>query len=386
MSNTDQNDIIPFNKPHTTGKELDMLAQVVEGGKLSGDGVFTRKCQQFLEQRYGFSKCLLTTSCTDALELSAILLNIGPGDEVIVPSYTFVSSANAFALRGAKVVFADSEENSPNISASELERLITDKTKAIVLVHYAGFACDMHQIMSIADTKGIKVIEDAALAIDATYQGKPLGSFGALAAFSFHETKNIISGEGGALVINDPALIARAEIIREKGTNRSAFFRGEVDRYNWVDIGSSFLPSELISAFLWAQLQAIGPIQQRRSDVWNNYFQAFEELRVKGTVQIPKNGPYTRHNASVFYMICRSNEERDALIDQLKERGVNAVFHYLPLHKSPFFTSQGNSNVSLPNSERIAKCLIRLPLYYDLSTDQQQRVIDAVLEFYTKES
>lgn len=383
MSNADKLPKIPFNRPYVTGNELEHIGEAIQLGKLSGDGSFTKQCQQFLEQKYGYKKCLLTTSCTDALELSAILLNIGPGDEVIVPSYTFVSTANAFALRGAKVVFADSLPNDPNIDPQEIKRLINSNTKAIVLVHYAGFACDMDEIMAIANEHGVKVIEDAALAIDATYKGKALGSFGALAAMSFHETKNIISGEGGALIINDKDLIARAEIIREKGTNRSAFFRGEVDRYNWVDIGSSFLPSELVSAFLWAQFESLEDIQAQRMKLWNTYFQAFEGLISSGSVIIPQNTDHKVHNASIFYMICRTHDDREALIDHLAEQGVGAVFHYLPLHKSPYYLSS-NELRALPNSERISERLIRLPLYPGLG-NEQQRVIDAVCNFFNKD-
>ena len=373
--------LIPFNKPHLTGKETHYMYQAVGTGKLSGDGAFSKKCQQLLEDRYGFFKCLLTTSCTDALEMAAILLDLKAGDEVIMPSYTFVSTANAFVLRGADIVFCDSNDDEPNMDASKIEALITPKTKAIVVVHYAGVACDMDAIMEIAQKHDLKVIEDAAQAIDSYYKGRPLGSIGDLAAFSFHETKNIISGEGGALVINDPELVKRAEIIREKGTNRSAFFRGEVDKYNWVDIGSSFLPSELIGAFLYAQLEMLDDIQSTRKALWDGYYEHFKPLEEKGAFKLPHIPDYATNNSHMFYIVCNSAEERESLIAYLKEKEVNAVFHYMSLHKSPFYLADHEYRC-LPNCELYSERLVRLPLFYELAQGQQ-KVIDEIYKFYS---
>ena len=375
---------IPFNKPYLTGKETHYIYQAVAACKLSGDGAFSKKCQSWLQQRYGFHKTLLTTSCTDALEMAAILLEIKSGDEVVMPSYTFVSTANAFVLRGAEIVFADSEASNPNVDADQIEQLITERTKAIVVVHYAGVACDMDKILAVAQKNNIPVIEDAAQAIDSYYKGKALGSLGSLAAFSFHETKNIISGEGGALVINDPKLVQRAEIIREKGTNRSAFFRGEVDKYNWVDIGSSFLPSELIGAFLYAQLEELEEIQERRISIWNRYYQGLKGLEEQGKLQLPVIPEYATNNAHMFYVVCNNGGHREGLINYLKERNINAVFHYLSLHKSPFYLKD-HEEKTLHNCERYADCLVRLPFFYELVPEMQDRVIEAVNEFYKKE-
>ena len=310
---------IVFNKPYLTGKETEYIHEAVLSGKISGDGIFTKKCHQFFEDRFGFKKCLLTTSCTDALEMAAILINTQPGDEVIVPSYTFVSTANAFALRGAKIVFADSSPDNPNIDIDILESLITPKTKAIVPVHYAGIACDMDKITALAGKYGLYVIEDAAQAIDSYYTGsdnikRALGSIGHMAAFSFHETKNIMSGEGGMLVINDNRFIERAEIIREKGTNRSKFFRGEIDKYGWVDIGSSFLPSDIIAAFLYAQLENLDDIQNKRKAIWDVYFDVFKTLDSEGTIRVPSIPSYATNNAHMFYLVCKSIEERTELM------------------------------------------------------------------------
>lgn len=358
--------MIDFNRPHLTGKELLYIRQAVEEkSKISGNGVFTKKCQLYFEEKYGFKKCLLTTSCTDALEMAAILCDIQPGDEVIVPSYTFVSSALAFVRSGAKIVFADSMERNPNVDAEKLEELITPRTKVIVPVHYAGVACDMDRIMEIADRHGLLVVEDAAQAIDSFYKGRPLGSIGHMAAFSFHETKNIISGEGGMLVINDERFIRRAEIIWEKGTNRAEFFRGEVNKYGWCDTGSSFLPSEIIAAFLWAQLEELDAIQNKRKELWNHYFEQLSPL-AGGCYRIPDIPDYATNNAHMFYLICNSIEERTALIKKLKENDIQAVFHYLSLHSSPFYKEKHDGRV-LPNCDRYADCLVRLPMYYDLS-------------------
>ncbi len=371
-------EIIPFNKPYLTGKETTYISDAVNSGKISGNGKYTKLCHSFFEDKYNFKKCLLTTSCTDALEMCAILLNIEPGDEVIIPSYTFVSTANAFVLRGAKVVFVDSTELNPNIDATKIEALITSKTKAIVVVHYAGFSCDMDSIMSIANENALFVIEDAAQAIDNFYKGKPLGSIGHLATFSFHETKNIICGEGGMLVINDDRFIERSEIIWEKGTNRSAFFRGEVDKYGWVDVGSSFLPSEVISAFLYAQLENIDLIQDKRKEIWNRYFNAFsknENLKK----MVPKYQDFTTNNAHMFYLNCTSLEQRNKIIKGLKEKRILSVFHYLSLHKSPYYTNKHDGR-ELVNCDNYAENLLRLPLYFELTKEQQLYIINIVIK------
>lgn len=362
--------MIDFNRPHMTGNELEYIRQAVEENKrISGNGVFTKRCQHFLEDRYGFKKCLLTTSCTDALEMAAILCCIQPGDEVIVPSYTFVSSALAFVRAGAKIVFADSMVRNPNIDAEKIEELITPKTKAIVPVHYAGVACDMDKIMDIAERHNLLVVEDAAQAIDSYYKGRPLGSIGHLAAFSFHETKNIISGEGGMLVINDERFIRRAEIIWEKGTNRAEFFRGEVNKYGWCDTGSSFLPSEIIAAFLWAQLEQLDTIQGKRKSLWDQYYNLLKPLADNGLFRLPDVPDYATNNAHMFYLVCNSIEERTALIKKLKENDIQAVFHYLSLHSSPYYLDKHDGR-ELPNCDRYADCLVRLPLFFDLTNDE----------------
>ena len=372
---------LPFNKPYFSGKETDYIRDAVSSGRISGDGIFTRKCHQFFEERYGFKKPLLTTSCTDALEMAAILCDIQPGDEVIAPSYTFVSTVNAFVLRGAKIVFADCEARTPNIDASQIEALVTLRTKAIVPVHYAGIACDMDTIMGIAQRHGLYVVEDAAQAIDSFYKDKPLGSLGNFGAFSFHETKNIISGEGGMLSVNDERFVSRAEIIREKGTNRSAFFRGEIDKYSWVDIGSSFLPSDIIAAFLYAQLEQLDLIQKRRCHIWSLCREFLDPLQVDGLVQLPIIPPDATNNAHMFYIVCRSLDERISLVGYLKERGILAVFHYLPLHRSTYYYDSHDGR-ALPNAERFSDCLLRLPLYVELSDDDVMRVVDAIRGFY----
>ncbi|MGB0870085.1 MAG: dTDP-4-amino-4,6-dideoxygalactose transaminase [Flavobacteriales bacterium] len=375
--------IVPFNQPHLTGKETHFIYDAVNSGKISGNGKYTKKCQTFFEEKYGFKKCLLTTSCTDALEMSAILLNIQPGDEVIIPSYTFVSTANAFVLRGAKIIFADSSNENPNIDATKIESLITSKTKAIVVVHYAGMACDMDMIMDIAKRHNIFVVEDAAQAVDSFYKGVPLGKIGHMSTFSFHETKNIISGEGGMLVINDEQFIDRAEIIWEKGTNRSAFFRGEIDKYGWVDVGSSFLPSEVISAFLYAQLENMDSIQNKRKTLWNQYYNAFSSCKEINESILPKVPEYATNNAHMFYMVCSSIEERNNLIAYLKQTECQLVFHYLSLHKSPFFEGKYEGE-NLVNSDNYTERLVRLPLYFDLSNANQALVIKGIKAFYSQ--
>lgn len=352
------------------------MYQAVYGGKLSGNGIFTKKCQEYFEKQYGFKKSLLTTSCTDALEMCAILADIQPGDEVIVPSYTFVSTALAFVRQGAKIVFADSCPDNPNIDATRIEELITPKTKAIVPVHYAGVACDMDPIMDLARKNNLLVIEDAAQAIDSYYKGKPLGSIGHLAAFSFHETKNIISGEGGMLAINDERFIRRAEIIWEKGTNRAEFFRGEVNKYGWVDTGSSFLPSEVIAAFLWAQLENLENIQLRRKELWNRYNDALSAVALPN-ITLPNIPDYATNNAHMYYLVCQSLEQRTELIKKLKENGALAVFHYLSLHTSEYYHDKHDGRV-LANTDHFADCLVRLPMFYELTDTEVDEIVRIV--------
>lgn len=375
--------MINFNKPHLTGNETQYITDAVASGKISGNGKYTQRCQQFFEQKYGFGKCLLTTSCTDALEMAAILIGIKPGDEVIMPSYTFVSTANAFVLRGAKIIFADSNAENPNIDTSTLESIITPKTKAIVPVHYAGIACDMDKIMDLANKYNLYVIEDAAQAIDSFYIGrdgvrKALGAIGHLAAFSFHETKNIISGEGGMLVINDAQFAQRGEIIWEKGTNRAAFFRGEIDKYGWVDIGSSFLPSEVIAAFLWAQIEQLNNIQEKRKTIWNQYYEGLKKATVKGSFKLPQIPNYATNNAHMFYLVFESLEKRNECISRLKNKGINAVFHYLSLHKSPYYTEKYNG-ADLVLSNQYSDRLLRLPFYYELCDENLELIINTII-------
>lgn len=370
---------IPFNKPYLTGKEAHYMYQAVYNGKLSGNGEFTKRCQRFFEEKYGFKKCLLTTSCTDALEMAAILCDIKPGDEVIVPSYTFVSSALAFVRQGAKIVFADSMKRNPNIDAELIESLVTPRTKVIVPVHYAGVACDMDSIMQIAEKYNLLVVEDAAQAIDSYYKGRPLGTIGHLSAFSFHETKNVISGEGGMLGVNDECFIRRAEIIWEKGTNRAEFFRGEVNKYGWCDIGSSFLPSEVVAAFLWAQLEALDDIQTKRKQLWDKYYELLKPLADKGRFRLPDIPEYATNNAHMFYLVCNSLQERTDLIGKLKENDILAVFHYLSLHRSEYYKDKHDGR-ALPECDRYADCLVRLPMYYELSEDDVKKICDCVFE------
>ena len=379
---------VSFNKPHLTGKEAHYMYQAVYDGKLSGNGEFTKRCQHFFEEKYGFRKCLLTTSCTDALEMAAILCDLKPGDEVIVPSYTFVSTALAFVREGAKIVFADSMSRNPNIDAEQLETLITPRTKVIVPVHYAGVACDMDRIMEIARKHNLLVVEDAAQAIDSYYisprtgEKRALGTIGHLSAFSFHETKNIISGEGGMLGINDERFIRRAEIIWEKGTDRAEFFRGEVNKYGWVDTGSSFLPSEVVSAFLWAQLEDMEAIQAKRKRLWNLYHELLSHTDATSASSIvfslPDIPSYATNNAHMFYLVCRNLEERTALIKRLKEHGAQAVFHYLSLHSSPFYAPKHDGR-ALPECNRYADCLVRLPMYFDLTEDDVCEICKIIL-------
>lgn len=373
--------MIPFNKPYLTGKELSYIAEAVEvHGHISGNGVFTKKCQTFFEQQWGFKKCLLTTSCTDALEMCALLLNIHPGDEVIMPSFTFVSTAIAFIRQGAIIKFVDSRADHPGMDEHLIEELITPKTKAIVVVHYAGVACDMDVIMNIATRHNLFVVEDAAQAIDSYFtsptspQGekRPLGSIGHLGCFSFHETKNIQCGEGGMLCINDEQFIKRAEILWEKGTNRAEFFRGEVNKYGWVDVGSSFLPSEINAAFLWAQLENLEDIQRRRLEIWNNYYEFFT-LQNNSSLSIHHSSLLS--NGHMFYLVCNSLDERTEFITKMKKQGVNPVFHYQSLHASEFYKDKHDGRV-LPQADRYTDCLVRLPLFYEVG---EKKVIEIMI-------
>lgn len=375
---------IPLNKPFLTGKETEYIQQAVLSGRIAGDGIFTQRCHQFFKDRFGFKQNLLTTSCSDALELAALTLDIQEGDEVILPTYTFVSTANAFILRGAKLVFADSGAHHPNIDAALLPQLITPRTKAIVVVHYAGMACAMDEILAIAALHNIYVVEDAAQAINSFYKvNKPLGSLGTLATFSFHETKNIISGEGGMLVVNNADFMSRAEIIREKGTNRSAFFRDEVSRYEWLAAGSSFLPSDIIAAFLYAQLEQLDSIHQIRVKLWMRYMELLQPLANQNYYSLPSIPDHATVNGNIFYLLCKNREERDALIAYLRGLGIYAAFHYLCLHSSPYFIDKHDRRI-LKNAKRFEDTLIRLPLYLTLTVQEQDYICNCIATFYKK--
>jgi dTDP-4-amino-4,6-dideoxygalactose transaminase len=380
--------MIVLNKAFRTGKEIEYVSEALRG-QTSGNGVFTKKCHQFFKSKYGFNKNLLTTSCTDALEMAAILSNIKPGDEVIIPSFTFVSTANAFLLRGAKIVFADSRPDHPNLDVSRLEGKITSKTKAIVAVHYAGVAVDMQHLMALALKYNLLVIEDAAQAIDSFFLGRPLGSIGHFGCFSFHDTKNIVSGEGGLLVVNERQFVERAEILWEKGTNRSAFIRGEVDKYGWVDVGSSFLPSELTAAYLLAQLEHLDVIQNKRHAIWNRYYAELLPVSQSLGFELPIIPESCKHNAHIFYLVCASSDQRNYLSAEMKAAGVQAYFHYPPLHLSKFHLQSHRPEV-LPNALRFSEQLVRLPIYPDLSPEDQAYVIDQIKlilkKFNTKNS
>jgi dTDP-4-amino-4,6-dideoxygalactose transaminase len=376
--NTELNMIIGFNKPYLTGNELHHIAEAHRNSKLAGDGRFTALCNTWLEQRTGCHKALLTHSCTAALEMSAILADIQPGDEVIMPSYTFVSTANAFVLCGGVPVFVDIRPDTLNIDESLIEAAITEKTKAIVTVHYAGIACEMDAIMDIANRHKLLVIEDAAQGVLAKYKGRALGSIGHLSCFSFHETKNIISGEGGALLINDPRLVDRAEVIREKGTNRNRFFRGQVDKYTWVDIGSSYLPGEITAAFLWAQMQEADAITARRVDIWNRYHAAFKSFEQSGRLRCPVVPVDCNHNAHMYYLLLRDLVERTEFIGAMSRYDINCVFHYVPLHSSPAGQRYGRAHGSLDVTNLQSERLVRLPMFFELSEAQQERVVETV--------
>lgn len=377
--------MIPFNKPYLTGDELARIHDAVMSGKISGNGSFTQWCHKYFMQKFGFEKVLLTTSCTDALEMSALLLDIKPGDEVIMPSYTFVSTANPFLLRGAKIRFCDSRPDHPGMDEDQIASLISDSTKAIVPVHYAGVACDMDKIGALAAKYQLSIVEDAAQAIDSYYvkggKKKALGSFGDLAAFSFHETKNIQCGEGGLLVVNNPKYRNKSEIIWEKGTNRSAFFRGEVDKYGWVEVGSSFLPSDMLAAFLSAQLEHLEQIQDKRRAIWEQYNERLKPLENRGFLKLPKLPDYATNNAHMFYVICNSLDERSRLIAYMKANGVSAVFHYISLHKSSYFQELHDGR-ELPLSEYYSDHLLRLPLYYELTEADVDLICRLIHNFY----
>jgi len=372
---------IPFNKPFIIGRELDYIKQAVQYGHLSGDGTFTQKCHKWIEQMFGTEKALLTHSCTAALEMAAILANIQPGDEVILPSYTFVSTANAFVLRGAVPVWCDIHEDSLNMDETKIEALINEKTKAIVPVHYAGVGCEMDVIMEIATRHNLLVIEDAAQGVNATYKGRYLGTIGHLGCYSFHETKNFISGEGGALLINETQFIERAEIIREKGTARSKFFRGEVDKYTWVDIGSSFLPNELTAAFLFAQLEEAEKINRKRLKIWERYQSALQTFAEKGWLKIPFIPKECSHNAHMFYILLESEARRNDLIKFLWKHNIKSVFHYIPLHNSPMGKLLQPNSSALPVTDTIASRVLRLPCYYELEVTEQETIISLIGQF-----
>lgn len=374
--------MIPFNKPYFSGRELKYLEEVCHSTTMSGNGDFTKKCHTFFEQKYGFKKCLLATSGTDALEMCAMLCNLKPGDEVIVPSYTFVSTALAFLREGAKVVFADSSAENPNMEVEQIEPLINEKTKVIAVVHYAGVACDMDAIMALAEKHNLLVVEDAAHCIDSFYKGRPLGSIGHLGAFSFHETKNISSGEGGMCVINDERFVRRAEIIWEKGTNRAEFYRGMVNKYGWVDMGSSFLPSEFNAAYLWAQLEQLDDIQGKRKHIWNRYFEGLNG-KIGNEVKLPYIPEYATNNAHMFYLLCPSLEYRTALMKFLKENDVQTTFHYLPLHSSKYYENKHDGR-ELRNCDRYGDTLVRLPLFYELSDMEIDKIVKLIIEFCNK--
>jgi dTDP-4-amino-4,6-dideoxygalactose transaminase len=369
---------IPFNKPYMTGKELFYIAEAHFNGMLSGDGPFTRRCHKWLEARMNVEKAFLTHSCTAALEMAALLLDIRPGDEVIMPSYTFVSTANAFVLRGGVPVFVDIRRDTLNIDETLIEAAITARTRAIVPVHYAGVSCEMDTIMEIAKRHGLMVIEDAAQGIMSSYKDRPLGSIGHMGCLSFHETKNIISGEGGALLVNDSALVQRAEIIREKGTNRSQFFRGQIDKYTWCDIGSSYLPGELIAAFLWAQMEAADDITHRRLAIWDVYHQAFRKLEQEWGLRRPMVPQGCTHNAHMYYLLLENLDQRTVFIDKLKQKGMMAVFHYVPLHHSPAGKRYGHTQGDLPVTEELADRLVRLPLWVGIEEYQEEAIAEVI--------
>jgi dTDP-4-amino-4,6-dideoxygalactose transaminase len=370
-------EIIPFNKPFIIGKEMEYIRMAVESGHISGNGNFSKACEHFFEDRYG-KRSMLTSSCTDALEMAALLLNIQPGDEVISPSFSFVSTVNPFVLRGAEIIFADSLPDHPNIDVESVRKLVTKKTKAIVCVHYAGMACDMNALKALADEKKIPLIEDAAHAIEAKFEGdKQLGTIGSLGTFSFHETKNVVCGEGGMLFVNDPAFLERAEILREKGTNRPAFYRGEIKKYEWVDVGSSFLPSELSAAFLYGQLEKIDEISETRLKLWKQYAEELIALELQGKIVLPIVPSYAKQNGHIFYLMLPDAAARFALQESLRKEGIQSVFHYQSLHRSPYYAPRYKGK-ELKNADRYTDCLLRLPLYHELSPEKISRICRAI--------
>ena len=372
---------IKFSKPYSTGKEMAYIQKVIESGHWDSGGTFTERCQLFFEKKYGFGKVFLTSSCTDALEMMAILIDIKPGDEVIVPAYTFTSTVNAFLLRGASIVFADSDKDTPNIDVTKIGALITKKTKAIIAVHYAGISCDMDALLELTQKHGIFMLEDAAQAIDSFYKNKPLGSFGNLSAFSFHGTKNITSGEGGMLVINDERFLKRAEIISQKGTNRNSFIKGEINKYEWTDIGSSFTPSEITAAFLFAQLEELDQIQLKRKHLWDIYNELLKPLCKKNVLKINVVPSYANHNAHIFYFILNNSETKMKLSEYLRQHNIQAHSHYLALHKSPLFLYKHDGR-QLPNADRFENCLLRMPLYNDLTEGDIKYITEVIINFF----
>lgn len=372
---------IPFNRPLVLGTEQDLISKVFESGRFAGNGEFGKRCQTELEEKLGYKKCLLTTSCTSALEFAALILDIGEGDEVIIPTYAFVTTANAFANRGAKIVFADSRPDHPSIDETKVEELITPKTKAIVALHYGGAACEMDTLKAIADKHSICLIEDNAQGIGGYYKGQPLGGIGTLGALSFHDTKNIHCGEGGAVLVNDDVLVARSEIVWDMGTNRKEFKDGKVNSYGWVDLGSSFYPSELNSAFLLAQIERLREVNAQRIALWNKYYESFSELEQRGLVELPQIPSYAKHNGHTFYLISGSKDERDSLISFLATEGIQATFHFQSLHRSKYFASRYDGG-ELINANRFSDRLVRLPIYFGLTEDTQANVIELVNKFF----
>lgn len=372
---------IPFNRPTVLGSEPDLIREVLASECWSGNGPLTRRCQDFFRTRYGSARALLTGSCTDALEMAALLTGVGPGDEVILPSFTFVSTANAFALRGATLRFADSQPEHPNLDPAQVEALITPRTKVLVAMHYAGVACDLDRLLPLAERHGLVLVEDAAQCIEAQHRGRQLGTLGQFGTLSFHETKNLHCGEGGLLLVGDPAYAHRAEIIHEKGTNRAAFFRGEVDKYGWVDLGSSFLPSELQAAVLWAQLEHLQLVAERRLELWQRYREELQDLEERGFARLPVVPEYAQHNGHIFFLVLESLSVRSALIGHLKARGIFAVFHYQSLHASAYFRDRHDGR-HLPNADRYSDCLLRLPLFHALGAEEQVRVMEGIHSFF----
>lgn len=372
---------IPFNKPYFIGTEIDFILDAIKRNSISGNGFYTQQSHNFFAKKFAFENSLLTSSCTDALEMSSLAIDIQPGDEVILPSFTFVSTANAFALRGAKLVFADCRSDFPNLDESKLEALITNRTKAIVLVHYAGVACNMDTILNIAKKYNLIVVEDAAHAITSKYNGKFLGGLGDFGTLSFHETKNITSGEGGLLIVNNPNFISKTEIIWEKGTNRKDFSLGKVAKYEWLSLGSSFLPSELNAAFLFAQLNKLDEIQQKRKQSWNYYYDGLSLLEKKGNIELPHIPEYAEHNAHLFFILCKSLKERNELLKFLNKRGIQAITHYLPLHESPFYTEKHDGRI-LPNTQKFCDQILRLPMYYGLKEEEQRYIIESIKIYF----